>query len=114
MNDDLPGSSLPDDASNAYPRGMKFEWDSAKAASNLAKHGVSFEEASSVFGDWLHATGRDDAHSTTEDRYITMGMSASGRVLLVSHTDRGDAIRIISARVADRHQRKDYEDGNFP
>lgn len=93
---------------------MEFEWDDEKEAANLRKHGVSFFEASTVFGDPLALTGYDSAHSDSEDRYLTMGVSADDRLLLVSHTDRGDAIRIISARDATRRERKDYEDGNFP
>lgn len=93
---------------------MEFEWDEAKAEGNLRKHGVSFPEASTVFADTLALTGYDPLHSADEDRYVTMGVSADGRVLVVSHTDRGDAVRIISARAATRAERKDYEDGNFP
>lgn len=93
---------------------MDFEWDDAKAETNLRKHGVSFPEASTVFADPLALTGYDPRHSDDEDRYLTMGLSADGRLLVVSHTDRGDAVRIISAREATRAERKDYEDGNFP
>jgi len=93
---------------------MDFEWDDAKAESNERKHGVSFAEAMAVFGDPLSLTGYDPDHSDEEDRYITMGLSDTGRLLLVSHTDRGDQVRIISARKASRRERRDYEDGNFP
>ncbi|HYH68217.1 MAG TPA: BrnT family toxin [Urbifossiella sp.] len=93
---------------------MDFEWDDDKAASNETKHGVPFTEAVTVFGDPLALTGYDPAHSDDEDRYITMGQSEGGRLLIVSHTDRGDKVRIISARVASRAERKDYEDGYFP
>ncbi len=93
---------------------MDFEWDDDKAESNLRKHGVDFSEAMSVFADPLSLTGYDPNHSDDEDRYITMGQSVAGRVLVISHTDRGDSIRIISAREANRRERKDYEDGNFP
>ena len=93
---------------------MEFEWDDAKAASNEQKHGVSFHEAMTVFGDPLSLTGYDPDHSDDEDRYLTMGQSAEGRLLVISHTDRGDTIRIISARAESRHERKDYEDGKFP
>jgi uncharacterized protein len=93
---------------------MEFEWDDAKAESNERKHGVSFAEAMTVFGDELAVTGYDPGHSEEEDRFLTMGLSAAGRLLVVSHTDRGDAVRIISAREATRRERKDYEDGNFP
>jgi uncharacterized protein len=93
---------------------MDFEWDDSKAEANERKHGVSFVEAMTVLADPLSLTGFDPDHSGDEDRYITMGLSAVGRLLLVSHTDRGDKVRIISARKASRRERRDYEDGNFP
>lgn len=93
---------------------MEFEWDEAKAATNERKHGVSFLEAQTAFGDPLAMTGYDPDHSDEEDRFITMGTSIEGQLLIVSHTDRGNKIRIISARLAARSERKDYEDGNFP
>lgn len=93
---------------------MEFEWDEDKAESNERKHGVSFAEAMTVFADPLSLTGYDPDHSGDEDRYITMGMSTTGRFLVVSHTDRGDKMRIISAREASRRERRDYEDGSFP
>ena len=93
---------------------MDFEWDDAKAESNEQKHGVSFAEAITVFGDPLALTGFDPGHSDEEDRYITMGTSTIGRLLIVSHTDRENRLRLISAREASRRERKDYEDGSFP
>ncbi len=93
---------------------MDFEWDAAKAETNELKHGVSFAEAMTVLADPLSLTGFDPDHSHDEDRYVTIGMSVAGRLLLVSHTDRGDKVRIISARLASRPERRDYEDGNFP
>lgn len=93
---------------------MEFEWDDDKAASNEVKHGVSFIEAETVFADPLALTGYDPDHSEEEDRYITMGTSLEGRLLVISHTDREDRVRIISAREATRRERKDYEDGSFP
>ncbi len=93
---------------------MEFEWDDTKAEANERKHGVSFEEAMTVFADPLSLTGFDPAHSDEEDRYITMGTSAAGRLLVMSHTDRNAKIRLISAREASRRERRDYEDGNFP
>ena len=90
---------------------MKFEWDSKKAASNRLKHGVSFQEAASVFGDPLSITYYDPDHSATEQRFITVGMSQSGRVLMVAHTGRGDNIRVISARRTTRQEIKHYEEG---
>ena len=93
---------------------MEFEWDEDKADGNRKKHGVSFEEASTVFEDPLTLSGYDPDHSTEEDRFITVGLSVDGRIIVVSHTDRDSAIRIISARPASRREVKDYEDGNFP
>jgi hypothetical protein len=93
---------------------MDFEWDDAKAESNERKHGVAFAEAMTVFADPLSVTGYDPRHADDEDRFLTMGMSIAGRLLVVSHTDRGDVVRITSAREATRRERKDYEDGNFP
>lgn len=93
---------------------MEFEWDDDKAASNLQKHGVSFPEAQTVFADPLSLTGYDPGHSDEEDRFITMGTSLDGRLLVISHTDRENRVRIISAREASRRERKDYEDGSFP
>ena len=91
---------------------MDFEWDDAKAALNERKHGVPFAEALTVFADVLSLTGYDPDHSDAEHRYLTMGMSAVGRLLVVSHTDRDDKLRMISAREASRAEREDYEDGN--
>ena len=89
---------------------LTFEWDSRKARSNLAKHGVGFEEASTVFGDPLSLTIPDPEHSLSEERYITMGRAFTGKLLVVVHTERGDNIRIISARPASRRERKFYEE----
>jgi uncharacterized protein len=90
---------------------MDFEWDPAKAASNLAKHKVSFHEAATVFGDPAAITFSDPDHSEDEDRFLTFGHSVGGHLLVVSHTDRGDRTRIISARRAIRKERKLYEEG---
>ena len=90
---------------------MIFEWDEARAKANLAKHGVSFEQASTVFGDPLSLTIRDPLHSDDEDRFVTIGVSADYRVLVVVHTDREGRIRIISGRLAVRREMKDYEEG---
>jgi uncharacterized protein len=89
---------------------MEFEWDDKKASGNLRKHGVEFSEASTVFRDILSSTFPDPDHSIEEDRYITIGQSDLGRVLIVSHTDREERIRIISARTATRRERKAYEE----
>ena len=91
---------------------LQFEWDDNKAKSNAAKHGVSFEEASTVFGDPLSLTISDPAHSQAEDRFIILGHSHKQRLLVVVHTDRGDSIRLISARRASKHERKSYEESN--
>ena len=90
---------------------MRFAWDSAKAEANERKHGVAFDEASTVFGDTLSVSGRDLEHSVVEIRWITLGLSSHGRVLVVSHTDRGGVIRIISARPATRKEKRIYEEG---
>ena len=89
---------------------MRFEWNALKAARNLRKHGVSFDEASSVFFDPLSATGDDPDHSLEDRRFVTFGMSSSGRLLVVTHTEQYDAIRIITARLATRTERKLYEE----
>lgn len=88
---------------------MDFKWDPEKAALNRRKHRVSFEEAVTVFYDPLSATFDDAEHSTGEQRLITIGFSSQGRLLVVSHTERGDALRIISARRATAHERKRHE-----
>lgn len=90
---------------------LSFEWDERKAKSNLTKHGVSFEQASTVFGDPLSLTIPDPAHSQVEDRFIVLGQSHQRKLLVVVHTERGDTIRIISARRASRRERKNYEEG---
>jgi hypothetical protein len=87
-----------------------FEWDQGKAVRNLKKHGVSFEEASTVFGDPLFITFLDEEHSIDEERYITLGFSEQDNLLLVAHTDRGVTIRIISARKATKNERRFYEE----
>ena len=90
---------------------MKFEWDPRKAALNLQKHGVSFEEASAVFGDPLAGTIADPVHSTGEARFVTIGMTPARRLIVVVHTEREDRIRIISARPATRPEKKKHEEG---
>jgi uncharacterized DUF497 family protein len=94
-----------------YDAAMEFEWDREKAARNLAKHGVSFSEAATVFGDPLAITYFDPDHSDEEDRFLTFGHSSEGHLLVVSHTDRGDQTRIISARRATPKERRTYEEG---
>jgi uncharacterized protein len=90
---------------------VRVEWDARKAAANLRKHGVSFVEASGVFVDLLSVIGNDPDHSIDQRRYVTFGVSSSGRLLVVAHAERDDAIRIISARKATRAERKLYEAG---
>ncbi|MBU2055300.1 MAG: BrnT family toxin [Proteobacteria bacterium] len=90
---------------------MKIEWDPRKAKSNLKKHGVSFEEAATALSDPMAATGADPDHSITEERYITFGVSEKGRLVVVSHTEKDEAIRIISARKASKGERELYEKG---
>ena len=87
---------------------VQFEWDRSKAASNLRKHRINFREAATVLQDPLSTTFPDSA-SEGEQRYVTIGMSAMGRLLVVAHTERGDAIRLISARRATRRERGFYE-----
>ena len=89
---------------------MQFEWDPKKAKSNIKKHAVSFEEAVTVFYDPLSATFDDPDHSDTEPRLVTMGYSSRNRLVLVSHSDRGEILRIISARAATAHERKRHEE----
>jgi uncharacterized protein len=94
---------------------LSFEWDADKAASNIAKHGVTFDEARTVFGDPLAVIFDDEEHSLDELREIIIGHSVLQRVLLVSFTERGDeVVRIISARKANKRERKDYEEGTRP
>lgn len=90
---------------------MKFTWNPRKAASNFKKHGISFEEAASVFGDPLAITFPDPDHSEDEDRWLTFGCSASTRLLVLAHLDSRDTIHIISAREATKNERKIYEEG---
>ena len=90
---------------------MQFSWDPNKATSNLRDHRVTFEEASSVFGDALAITFDDPDHSAGESRFLTFGLSEQGRLLVVSHTERRGIVRIISARRATRAERKIYEEG---
>lgn len=88
---------------------LKFEWDPEKAEANFAKHGVSFEEAATIFSDALALTFNDPDHSIGEHRMLTFGVSQNDRLLSVAHTERGRTIRIISARKATRHERGIYE-----
>ena len=90
---------------------VRFTWDEEKAAGNILKHGVSFEEAQTIFGNPLAVIFDDEAHSTVERREIIIGHSANNRLILVCFTERGGNIRIISARCATPKERRDYEEG---
>ena len=92
---------------------MIFEWDPKKARLNQIKHYVSFEEASTAFQDQMSITISDPLHSEDEDRFILLGYSINNRLLVVVHTDRGDKIRIISARLATKTERQNYEKKNY-
>lgn len=88
---------------------MQFEWDTKKAAYNLAKHGVSFSDAATVFGDPLAGTILDPRYSLEEQRFVTIGHSAGGSLIVVIHVERDDRTRIVSARRATRRERRRYE-----
>jgi hypothetical protein len=90
--------------------GMQFEWDARKDLANQPKHAVGFREATTVFGDPFATTFPDTQHSAGEQRFLTIGSSAAGRLLVVAHTERNESIRIISARPATPHERKFYEE----
>ena len=90
---------------------IEFEWDGRKAVANAKKHGVTFHEAASVFDDKLAVTFSDPDHSADEDRSITFGLSQARRLLVVSHTDRRDRVRVISSRLMTKQERKIYEEG---
>jgi uncharacterized DUF497 family protein len=91
--------------------GYQFEWDPAKAGANIRKHGVSFEEATTVFGDPLAMNKADPDHSEPENRFILLGVSDRYRLLVVSYTERPPRTRLISARLATRRERSQYEKG---
>jgi len=88
---------------------MKFTWYPEKAEQNVFAHDVSFQEATTVFGDPLAGTVPDPDHSVGEERFVTVGYSSAGQLLVVCHTEQGDTIRIFSARRATSHERQDYE-----
>ena len=93
--------------------GSTFEWDGNKAVANASKHGISFEEAATAFGDPLSITVADPDHSIDESRFVLIGKTVRDRTIVVVHTDRGDNIRIISARLATRRESSDYEQGKI-
>ena len=88
---------------------LTFQWDESKANANLKKHGVSFDEAKTIFNDPFSVTIDDPDHSIDENRYVDIGLSSKGRLIVVSYIGRNDRIRIISGRKATRRERKDYE-----
>ncbi len=88
---------------------MNFEWDPDKADANLQKHRVSFQEAATAFADPLSITIDDPDHSEFELRFLLLGLTHAGRLVVVSHTDRDETVRIISARIATRHERRTYQ-----
>jgi uncharacterized DUF497 family protein len=90
---------------------MRFEWDPKKAEKNLKKHGVTFQEAATVFGDPLAISFADPDHSIEEERHLTFGQSLQRRLIVVAHTKRGVLTRIISARLMERHEKVIYEEG---
>ena len=90
---------------------LDFEWDSFKSRQNVKKHGISFREGASVFADELSYTISDPEHSKGEDRFLLLGHGSSGDLLVVSHAERGDRIRIISVRLATKQEREQYEQG---
>ena len=89
--------------------GLKFEWDRRKSVLNIKKHGVSFEDAATAFGDPLSVTIHDPKHSDDEDRFLLLGETQDKKLVVVAHTDRKDTIRLINARPAARQEREDYE-----
>ena len=91
---------------------IKFDWDQTKARRNLRKHRIDFDEASTVFADRLSITIPDPDHSEDEERWVTIGLSNRHRLLVVVHTEEDETIRVISARRADRLERRKYEEGN--
>jgi uncharacterized protein len=92
--------------------GLEFEWHTVKAASNLKKHGVSFDEAKTVFRDEKHLEVPDHGHSHDEMRYLAIGRSIEGRLLTLVFTERGGKLRLISARVAEPWERREYENAD--
>jgi uncharacterized protein len=89
---------------------LEFVWDGAKAAANVAKHGVDFEDAATAFDDPLSITIPDPDHSRGEERFLLIGLSKAGRLLVIAHTERGHEIRLINARAAMRRERQKYEE----
>jgi uncharacterized DUF497 family protein len=93
--------------------GIDFEWDPNKAARNVQKHGVTFEEAATVFRDDLSVTVPDPDHPIGEERFVTVGVSGQNRLLMIAHAERGNSIRIISARELTPRERRQYEEADW-
>ena len=104
-------TDIQSEAPSAILISMKFEWNENKAVANLSKHGVSFDEAKTVFDDPLYVDFYDPDHSYNEDRHIIIGQSQQGRLLIVSYTERENVIRLISARKLTQEEREAYEEG---
>ena len=104
----FPGT--PSQEQNWYNPPVQFDWDQTKASANLSKHGVSFDEARTVFDDPLYVDFYDPDHSDDERRYVIFGQSERGRLLMVSYTEADDGVRIISSREATPAERKEYEE----
>ena len=92
---------------------LTFEWDEVKSKANLQKHKVSFEEGKTIFNDPFLSTFPDDKHFANEERYINIGLSGNGRILILTHTERQGKIRIISCRKATTSERRFYEEGSL-
>jgi len=92
---------------------LQFEWSERKAAMNASKHGISFDEATTVFGDFFSVTIEDPLHSEKEVRFVTIGTSNLGNIIVIVHTDRGDRIRIIGARRATPREKREYAKGSI-
>jgi uncharacterized DUF497 family protein len=93
-----------------YTGGVIFTWDARKNATNIKKHGIEFRQAATAFYDPLSTTFPDDSHSAEEQRFVTIGASTRGSILVIAHTEEGDMIRIISARQATPRERRFYEE----
>lgn len=103
--------TISDESQECHVMALVFSWSTEKESGNRKKHGVTFEEAMSAFSDPLSVTISDPLHSRIESRYLLTGLTASGRLLVVAHVERGDNVRIINARLATRRERLAYEEG---
>jgi uncharacterized DUF497 family protein len=103
---------VPDDQAESQFEGIEFEWHKLKAEANLKKHKVSFDEAMTIFGDENALVVPDREHSGEEERNLAIGLSTQGRLVTLCFTERGQKLRIISARLGERWERREYEDAN--